>query len=168
MKRRIEKDYFRRVRKILKSKLNGGNMVEAINCRAVTVVRYAAGIVEWTKEKLQIMDRKPRKLMTLHHALHPQADVDSLYFKRAEGGRGLMSVEDSVNSEMNSLSQYVESCNGPLLEAVYKEEVLRCYAKSYEAASLQRERKERFQEKQLHGQFWRNTAEIRDKRRGSG
>ena len=59
-----------------------------------------------------------------------------------------MSVEDSVNSEINSLSRYVESCNGPLLEAVYKEEVLRCYAKSYEAASLQQERKERLQEKQ--------------------
>ena len=88
-------------------------MVQAINCRAVTVVRYAAGIVEWTKEELQIMDRKTRKLMTLHHALHPQADVDRLYFKGAEGGRGLMSVEDSVNSEINSLSWYVESCNGP-------------------------------------------------------
>ena len=50
------------------------------------------------------------------------------------------------------------------MEAVYKEEVLRCYIKSYEAASLQQERKERFQEKQLHGQFWRNTAEIRDKK----
>ena len=92
MKRRIEKEYFRRVRKISKSKLNGGNMVQAISCRAVTVVRYEAGIVEWTKEELQIMDRKTRKLMTLHHALHPQADVDRLYFKRAEGGRGLMSV----------------------------------------------------------------------------
>ena len=102
----LKKEYFRRVQKILKSKLNGGNMVQAINCRAVTVVRYAAGIVEW----------------------------------------------------------YVESCNGPWLEAVYKEEVLRCYAKSYEAALLQQERKERFQEKQLHGQFWRNTAEIRDKK----
>ena len=23
---------------------------------------------------------------TLHHALHPQADIDKLYFKRSEGG----------------------------------------------------------------------------------
>ena len=114
------------------------------------------------------MDRKTRKLMTLHHALHQEADVDRLYFKRSEGGRGLMSVEDSVNSEINSLSRYVQSCKGPLLEAVYKEEVPRCYAKSCEAASLQQERKECFQEKQLHGQFWKNTAEVRDKRRGSG
>ena len=84
---------------------------------------------------------------TLHHALHPQADIEKLYFKRSEGGRGLMSVDDSVNSEINRLSRYVEGCNGSLLEAVYKEEVLRCHATSCEAAQLQRERKERFQEK---------------------
>ena len=54
------------------------------------------------------MDRKTRKFMTLHnHALHPQADVDRLYFKRSEGDRGLMSVEDSVNSEISSLCRYV-------------------------------------------------------------
>ena len=101
---------------------------------------------------------------TLHHALHLQADIDRIYFRRSEGGRGFMSVEDSVNSEINRLSRYVESCNGSLLEAVYEEEVLRCNVKSCEAASLQQERKERFQEKQLHGQFWRNTL-IRDKKR---
>ena len=53
----------------------------------------------------------------------------------------------------------------PLLEEVYKEKkILRCYAKSCETASLQQERKEHFQEKQLHGQFWRNTAEVTDKK----
>ena len=51
--------------------------------------------------------------MTLHHALHQQADIERLYFKRSEGGRGLTSVEVSVNSEINSLSRYVESCSGP-------------------------------------------------------
>ena len=40
-----------------------------------------------------------------------------------------------VSSEINSLSRYVESCNSPLLEAVYKEEVLRWYAKSCEVMS---------------------------------
>ena len=99
----------------------------------------------------------------LHHALHLQADIDRLYFKRSEGGTGLMSVEDSANSEIYRLSRCVEGCNGSLLEAVYKEEVLRCYAKSCEAESLQQERKERFQGKQLQGQFWRNTL-IRDKK----
>jgi len=46
---------------------------------------------------------------------------------------------------------------------VYKEEVLRFNAKSCEAASLQQERKERFQEKQLQREFWRNTL-VRDEK----
>ena len=100
---------------------------------------------------------------TLHHALHPQADIDRLYFKRSAGGRGSMSVEDSADSEINRLSRYFEGCKGSLLAAVYKEEVLRCYAKSCEAESLQQERKERFQEKQLHREFWRNML-VRDKK----
>ena len=48
MKEKIQKEYFRRVRKILKSKLNGGNTIKAINSRAVSVVRYGAGIIYWT------------------------------------------------------------------------------------------------------------------------
>lgn len=63
---------------------------------------------------------------------------------------------------VSSLSRYVESANSPLLEVVYKEEVLRCYAKSCKAASLQQERKERFQEKRLCF-VWRNITEVRDK-----
>ena len=55
MTRRIEKRYLRRVRRIVKSKMNCANIAQAINCRAVAVVRYAAGIVEWTKDELQII-----------------------------------------------------------------------------------------------------------------
>ena len=38
---------------ILKSKLNGRNIILAINSRAVPVVRYAAGILSWTKVQLR-------------------------------------------------------------------------------------------------------------------
>ena len=83
MKELVRKEYFRRVKKILKSKLNGGNTIKAINSRAVSIIRYGAGIVDWTKEELQEMDRKTRNLLTINHALHPQADVDRLYLKPA-------------------------------------------------------------------------------------
>ena len=39
-------EYNKRVRKILKSKLNGGNIIKAINSWAVPVVRYTAGIID--------------------------------------------------------------------------------------------------------------------------
>lgn len=85
MKEVICKEYFRRIRKILKSKLNGGNVVNAMNSRAVSIIRYSAGIVEWTKDELRKLDGKTRKLLTINRAFHPQADVDRLYLKRAAG-----------------------------------------------------------------------------------
>jgi len=103
MKDQVKKEYTRRVRNILKSKLNGGNIISAINSRAVSVVRYGAGIIKWTKNELEEMDRKTRKLMTMYGAQHPKADVDRLYLKRYDGRRGLLGVEDCVQAEVNSL-----------------------------------------------------------------
>ena len=57
----------RRIRKLLKSKLNGGNVVSAINARAVSIIRYGAGIIKWTNEELGKLDRKTRKLLTINH-----------------------------------------------------------------------------------------------------
>ena len=39
-------EYTNRVRKILKSKLNGGNTIQAIDNWVVPVIRYKAGIVD--------------------------------------------------------------------------------------------------------------------------
>ena len=51
--------FLRRIRKILKSKLNGGNIVSAINwTRAVSLEQYGAGILRWSKDELREMDRK--------------------------------------------------------------------------------------------------------------
>ena len=104
----IQKEYYRRVRKILKSKLNGGNIVKAVNLSAVSMVRYGAGIIDWKKDELKEMDKKTRKLFTIYRALHPQADFDKLYLKRSEGGRGLLSIEECVIIETNSLVNYTE------------------------------------------------------------
>ena len=86
MKDQIKKEYIRRVRNILKSKLNGGNIILAINSRAVSIVRYGAGIISWSKKELEKLGRKTRKLMTMNGGHHPKADVDRLYLKRCEGG----------------------------------------------------------------------------------
>ena len=43
----------------------------------------------------------------MYGALNPKSDVDRLYIKREEGGRGLMSVERRVREEENRLGFYV-------------------------------------------------------------
>ena len=89
MKGKLVAEYFSRIRKVLKSKLNAGNTIKAINTWSVSLVRYVAGIIEWNKEELQRMDRKTRKLLTMHGGFHPRSDVDRLYVPRDKGGRGL-------------------------------------------------------------------------------
>ena len=66
MKCQTKKEYIRRVRNILKSKLNGGNIISAINSRAVSIVRYGAGIRNWTKMETEEVNWKTRKLMTMY------------------------------------------------------------------------------------------------------
>ena len=61
--------------------------IDTINMYAVVVVRYSAGFVNWTKEDLDNLDQRIRKLMTMHSAYHPKA-----YPPRAKGGRGLIRV----------------------------------------------------------------------------
>ena len=78
MKENIEVEYFRRVRKLLKSKLNSKNVITAINSRAVSIIKYRAGIVEWRKDELQSLDRKTRKSLTMYNMFHRKGDVDRL------------------------------------------------------------------------------------------
>ena len=159
MKEAITKEYYRRIRKILKSKLNGRNIISAINSRAVSIVRYGAGVIKWTKMELEQMDRKTRKLMTVYRSFHPQGDVDRLYGKRSMGGRGLISIEDCVNIEVNSLRKYVKESNENLLRVVSEEQIL---GEGKEKEVILRARMEKYKEKNLHGQFWKNTEEGRD------
>lgn len=159
MKEVMSKEYFRRIRKILKSKLNGGNVVNAINSRAVSIIRYSAGIVKWTKDDLKKLDRKTRKLLTINKALHPQADVDRLYLKRAVGGRGLLSVEDCVNIEVGSLFRYIGESKERLLRFVSDENILE---EGLTKIEVTEERMSKFKNKALHGQFERATEQVRD------
>ena len=45
MKLSVSKEYIRRLRKVLKSKLNGGNLVRGVNTWAVSLLRYSAAFV---------------------------------------------------------------------------------------------------------------------------
>ena len=107
MKEKTIKEYKRRLRLILKSKLNGKNKITAINTWAVAIFKYGAGVIDWKESELKRVDRKTRKTLTMYGAMHPKGDVDRLYIKRNEGGRGLSSVEYAVRGEENSLGYYV-------------------------------------------------------------
>ena len=117
MKLNVSKKYIRRLRKVLKSKLNDGNLVRGVNTCTVSLLRYSAAFVSWRKSDLQAIDRKTRKLFTIYGALHPKSDVDRLYIPRKEGGRGLISIEDCVELSIWGLKVYVHESEEGLIQA---------------------------------------------------
>ena len=84
MKEKTIKEYKRRLRLVLKSKLNVKNKITAVNAWAVGVFRYGVGILQWKESELKDVDRKSRKTMTMYGALHPKSDADRLYIKGKE------------------------------------------------------------------------------------
>ena len=93
--------------------------------------------------------------------LHTRADVKRFYMPRGQGGRGLK----SVRLEEAGLADYVESSTRPLMVAVAKER-LPLKEKTLTQKQLKQqkelERAEGWKNKPLHGQFLRQTEEIRD------
>ena len=118
MKEKIKKEYLGRSRKLLETKLSSRNLIKGINTWAVCLVRYSGLFLKWTREKLKQMDQRLRKLMIIHKALHPRDDVDRLYVSREEGGRGLASIEDSVDASIQRFEDYIEKHEGRLITAI--------------------------------------------------
>ena len=65
MKLKVSKEYFRRLRKVSKSKLNGENLVQGVNTWAVSLLTYSAAFISWRKCELQATDKKTRTLFTI-------------------------------------------------------------------------------------------------------
>ena len=125
MKEKVQKEYYKRVSAVLKSKLNGGNVINAINIRAIATVWYGAGIINLNKGQLDKIDGQMRKLLNMHRDLHPRSFVDLLYITRAQRGRGLLSVKDCVELERSDLFDFAENNNEILLNAAAEELQLR-------------------------------------------
>ena len=79
MKEKIRKEYYRRVRMVLKSELNASNRITAITTIATPVVIYSFNIIDWKQNEIKRMDTKTRKLLTMQNMHHPKADVARLY-----------------------------------------------------------------------------------------
>ena len=168
MKKKVTEEYIRRTRKILKSTIDGKKTITAINTWAVPVIRYGAGILDWTQEELQKLDRKTRKILTGSGAHHPRSDVDRLYVDRKDGGRGLVSIEECVRREENAMTTYVQTTTDPGVEAarphMIKEGVLKgeVIDKDEDKNRIQEYRKNNWEKKRMHGQYQQQTDNIKD------
>ena len=95
--------------------------------------------------------------MTMHKTLHPRYDVDRLYVPRKKGGRGLASIEDSVDTSMQRLEDNIEKYERGLITAI------RNNTDNTIDNRMTKTRKQKWEEKQLHGRFKRLINISHDK-----
>ena len=62
--------------------------------------------------------------MTMCGGLHPKSDVDRLYVKRKEAGRGLISAERCIREEENSLGFCVANSEENLIRGILSAETI--------------------------------------------
>ena len=76
MKDNITREYKRRLRLILRSKLNGWNKITEMNTWAVAILQYGDGLLDWRDREIKCLDRGTREHMTMHGSFHPNHGVD--------------------------------------------------------------------------------------------
>ena len=65
MKYTLKYDYLRGLKLVKNFKSNGGNKIKAVNTWAVALLLYGGGVIRWTKNELQYINRMTRKMMTI-------------------------------------------------------------------------------------------------------
>ena len=91
--------------------------------------------------------------MTMHKALHPRDNIDRLYVPRKDGGRGLASIEDSVDSSIQRLEDYIEKHERGLITAIRNNT-------DNTIDDRMTTRKQKWEKKQLYGRFKRLINNI--------
>ena len=166
MKEKVSKEYLKRVRKLGKSKLNGRNLIQGINTWAVSLIRYAGGIINWTKKELRDLDTRTRKTLTMNRALNSRDCVARLYVPRAEGVRDLISVDKCIGQAKNSLQNYILHSDEKRIQAATKGELVTHDLETPKDFKQRRkaESKAEWEEKVLYGQFLRQTDSERNEK----
>ena len=86
----------------------------------------------------------------------PETDIS-----RKEGRRGLISIEDFVELAMRGLEVYVHGSEERLIQAAREDKVDVLEAASVLKRLMKERRLEDWEEKVLHGQYLRQTKEVR-------
>ena len=81
--------------------------------------------------------------------------------KRCDGGRGLIGVEDCVQTEVNSLAKYLSASGGKMLKDVSLSSTLENKKHGNSKEDIQKKHQEEYESKALHGQFQKATEKVK-------
>jgi hypothetical protein len=101
IKNTLKKTFIKRVDALLKTQLNGKNIINAINTYAIPLLIYSFGVIKWAQMDLTNIQTKINMLLTKHHMHHPKSATERLTLSRKEGGRGLTTLTTLTTYTIN-------------------------------------------------------------------
>lgn len=155
IRQQTEKEYFKRVKKLLNSHLNSRNLIKAINIYAVPVLLYTFGIINYKQSDLKKIDTKTRKLLAMNKAHQQKAEVERLYLPLEEGGRGLTNVEMLHKTQIIKYKEYLDQETDYIIKATVEHD------KTKDKYSIYKDSQENLQELQLDSQNRYTDKEIK-------
>ena len=108
-KKRVTSEHYKRVKKIWKSKLSAYNKHVAHNAFAVLVLIPTFDLLNWTINETEQIDIKTRKILCMTRNFHRNSDIDRLYLKRKNGGRGLKCIKTTYEARFLAVRRHLLS-----------------------------------------------------------
>ena len=118
MKGKIQKEYKRRIRLVIKTELTSRNKITVINNLVVPVILYIHEIIDWKLGEKQDLDRMTSKQLYMNRMLAKKADVYRIYLSCVEGRRSLMNLE--YKAIVLGLHKYMTSKNNIQIQVVLR------------------------------------------------
>ena len=142
------------MRKLLEAKVCFKKFLKMIKTGAVLLVRCSGVSLKWTREELQQLAQRTGKWIMMHKALHQRDHIHRIYVPRKEEERGYASIKKSVDTSIRLIEDYIKKRQEALITAAKNNsDTVRKNRRTIT-------RKQKWQEKQLHGYFNRKIGEI--------
>ena len=140
------------------------NLIKGINTWAVPKSDIRDAFSNGPETNLNKWPQRTRKqvtekclmhgLMTMHKAFHPRDDVDRLYVSIKQEGRGLASIEDTVDVSIQRLEDYIEKHERGLITTIRND------TDNTIDERMTTTKKQKWEGKQLYGRFKRLINNI--------
>ena len=124
---RVKEEVKKRVQMLTNTKLNGVNLMCAINAKVIPVAAYPMNVCKFTGGELNELDQVIKRELRSKKMLGKHASDERLYLNRKDGGRGIKSLRDTYRETRVRVACYMACSENRWISAgwrrgKYKEE----------------------------------------------
>ena len=159
MNEKIQKEYCRRTRKLLETKLSSRNLIKGIYTWTVPLVRHSGPFLKWTRDERKQMDQIIRKLMTMHKA---ETTLTDYVFQEKREEDDLQHWRQRWRIDTTTRRLYTKKHDGGLITAIRNDN------DNTMDNRMTITRKEKWEGKQLYGRFKQLINNISHSKPGPG